>query len=334
MAQADCTISPMSRWWCFSRNLICAYCVVAGITTHLLTGPSFAQLTPLAEVLRPGGPGEFDNGYAGLFGAWRDPATGRLTALYHAEDQEDMPLIPSGVPGYYSSIGCAVSDDDGTTFNKLGQALTSQLPKSPEGSSDQGIGEGSLLPDKTGKWLLCYYTDHSKASGRGIGLCVARSPIESAGLPGSWLKYYQGDFTEPGLGGKEELILSGLRFGGAALTPHAQYVAELDRYVMVFCVVVGKELGPGVADKSGIYLSTSADGLKWAPPLQVLKSLVIPWPKREMAFHPTLVVEEASADRLKGRLYYCYSHDFGHEPPASPHYLVARDLEVTGLSLE
>ncbi len=55
-----------------------------------------------------------------------------------------MPLIPSGVPGYYSSIGCAVSDDDGLTFQKLGQALTSQLPKSPQGSSDQGIGEGQL----------------------------------------------------------------------------------------------------------------------------------------------------------------------------------------------
>ncbi len=31
--------------------------VVAGITTHLLTGPSFEQLTPVAEVLRPGGRG-------------------------------------------------------------------------------------------------------------------------------------------------------------------------------------------------------------------------------------------------------------------------------------
>src|SRR5689334_18754399 len=50
--------------------------LAGGISSYLLEGPGVTSLRPVKRVLEPGPKGSFDNGYAGIYGAWRDPRTG------------------------------------------------------------------------------------------------------------------------------------------------------------------------------------------------------------------------------------------------------------------
>ncbi len=114
--------------------------LAAGIRTVLVEGGSMTRLASSRDVLLPGKPGEFDNGYAGISGAWRAPS-GELLAIYHAEDQEGMQRNKEGIPGFYCRVALAVSRDDGATFEKRGPILTGQLAKVAGGRFDQGVGE-------------------------------------------------------------------------------------------------------------------------------------------------------------------------------------------------
>ena len=62
--------------------------LAAGVSTFLLEGREMKTLASLGEVLKPGKPGSFDNGYAGISGVARAPTTGDLLGFYHAGEQE------------------------------------------------------------------------------------------------------------------------------------------------------------------------------------------------------------------------------------------------------
>ncbi len=112
--------------------------MAADKSTFLLVGRDMKSLVDRGEVLKPGRPGSFDNGYAGIGGVVRDPRNGQLLAFYHAEDHEGMRPIPGGIPGFYCCVALAVSNDNGTTFRKLGPVIKSSLPKNVKGGSDLG----------------------------------------------------------------------------------------------------------------------------------------------------------------------------------------------------
>jgi hypothetical protein len=127
--------------------------LAGGISSYLLEGPDMASLRLVKKVLEPGGKGSFDNGYAGIYGAWRDPLTGEIRAIYHAEDQEGMKRLENGVNGFYASVALAISGDQGMTFRKAGRIVTGHRPKNPEGRPDQGCGEPSLVEEQGHRFL-------------------------------------------------------------------------------------------------------------------------------------------------------------------------------------
>jgi hypothetical protein len=179
--------------------------IVAHVSTYLLEGNSIKQFTRCRKVLSPGKKGEFDNGYAGIAGVYRD-TDGKLYGFYHAEDQEDMPKLGNAdIPGFHASIGLAISGDNGITWEKAGQVITSQKPKGwfiYEGQADTGAGLPCCTVSKDGKYLYIYYEEHSRVGGRGVQICMARAHLaDGPPLPGKWYKYYNGSFSQPGLGG-------------------------------------------------------------------------------------------------------------------------------------
>jgi hypothetical protein len=298
----------------------------AGVSSYLLEGASVESLTLVKQVLSPGGKGSCDNGYAGISGAYRDPKTGELFAFYHAEDQEGMGRLVNGVPGFYCSIALAVSKDDGLSFAKLGPVITSHLPKDPNGTPDQGCGEVSVLPDASAAHLYAYYTDHSRVDGRGVQICMARSPIGDGGLrPGAWTKFCEGSFSQPGLGGKDAPVVSGRDMQADAIFPHVTYCKALRKYVMVFNVNAYRELVKGrSAEKSGIYVTFSDDGILWSKPVRLIADYSICRLDESVAWHPTLLWSEDG--RASGWLLYSYSERWGHEPPQKAHYLVGQPI--------
>ena len=303
----------------------CRVILSAGVSSFLLEGPALGQFTKATKILDKGQPGEFDNGYAGINAAVQ-AKKGELLAFYHAEDQEGMKTVGNGIPGFYCSVALAVSVDDGTTFAKRGRILTSQAPKDSNGRGDQGVGEPCVFAEPKGEFLYAYYTSHERVDGRGVQICMARCPTADALQPGAWIKYYANGFTEPGLGGKDTPVVTSGQPGADALFPHVIFVPALRQFVMTFCLNVWRE--GGKPEQSGCYVAYSGDGIHWPRERmqQIWKVPVIAANGREVAWHPTFILDGEGAAR--GWLYYGYSESWGYDPPRKPHYLMRRRMAV------
>ena len=304
----------------------CRVLVSAGVSSFLLEGPAMGKFTNATKVLDKGKPGEFDNGYAGITAALR-AKTGELLAFYHAEDQERMPTVGNGIPGFYCRVGMAVSHDDGATFEKRGPILSGQLPKDPAGRGDQGVGEPWVFGVPRGEHLYAYYTSHERVDGRNAAICMARCRVADALTPGAWKKLYAGGFTEPGLGGKDTPVVSSADPQSDALFPHVAFVPALGQFVMTFCLNCWQE--EGHAKRSGFYVAFSDDGVQW-PRERWQMIWTVPVIARlgcEVAWHPTFIPDDNTG--MRGWLYYGYSENWGHEPPRKPHCLVRRTMTIT-----
>ncbi len=302
--------------------------LAAGVSTFLLEGGEMKTLASLGEVLKPGEPGSFDNGYAGISGVARDPTTGDLLGFYHAEDRENLPAIPGGIPGFYCCIALAVSKDDGASFRKAGPVITGSLPKDLKGRADQGCGETCILTDRQQRYLYAYYSDHSRVNNRGVQICLARCRITDAATTDHWTKYHNGEFEQPGLGGKDTPVISAQAMQADAIFPHVTFVPELNRYVMAFNIIAHRELRQDAKPvQSGVYMACSKDGIRWSIPTQLVRIHSIPAGLgREIGWHPTLLVSTVKRGTASGWLYYSYSESWGHKAPHKPHYLVGQPI--------
>lgn len=302
--------------------------MAASVSSYLLEGRDMKSLVPRGQALKPGAPGSFDNGYAGIGGVARDPGTGELLGFYHAEDHEGLPMIPGGIPGFYCCIALAASNDNGASFRKLGPVITGSRPKDLKGRSDQGCGDMCVVADADNRYLYVFYCDHSRIDNRGVQICIARCPLKDAGRTDHWRKYYNGTFDEPGLGGKETPIVSAQSMRADTIFPQVSFIKKLNRYVMVFSILAYKELPNNAQpEQSGMYMAYSCDGIHWSKPTQVIRIHSIPTGLgKEIGWHPALFLSTVEGGSAKGWLYYSYSESWGHKPPQKPHYLVGQPI--------
>jgi hypothetical protein len=230
------------------------------------------------------------------------------------------------IPGFYCRVGLAVSKDEGLTFEKRGPILSGQLAKDPRGRSDQGVGEPWVFAEPGGTFLYAYYTSHERVDGRGVQICLARCPVSEAANPAAWKKFYAGDFSEPGLGGKDTPVVTSGQPRADALFPHVLFLPSLRQFAMIFCLNVWREAGQ--AKQSGFYLAFSDDGIHWPPEKrrQIWSVPVIARTGCEVAWHPTWIPD--NPDAKAGWLYYGYSESWGHQPPQKPHYLMRRRIGI------
>jgi hypothetical protein len=148
-ASSACAGTPNARNGAFT---------FAGSLDHV-TGSSCKRLFGLGD-----GPAGwvFDRDYAGGGQVVPFASSGRSGRLmpFHAEFQWSDPATSdhkcSGVPCFYSSIGLAISTDDGKTFKVVGQILQPSQPLSvfTGGGTNMSIGDGSLaVADANGRHL-------------------------------------------------------------------------------------------------------------------------------------------------------------------------------------
>jgi hypothetical protein len=110
--------------------------IVAASDTYLISGPSLNSIRVARKVLSPGRPGSVDNGYAGIKGFYVEPRTKRLIAVYHAEDNEDLPKVKvNDVTGAYWRACLAISTNGGLSFKKHGPIISSRVPKRALGTT-------------------------------------------------------------------------------------------------------------------------------------------------------------------------------------------------------
>lgn len=194
----------------------------------------------------------------------RDPDTGLLLLVYHGETFRD------GDPtDYYSYIGLAASRDDGDTFTDLGRIVTSWLEEHDPGRPrpvDLGSG-GFTIADG---WFNVYFQDRGLLHTR-RDLSVARArtdDVVTAALEGraaTFTKYFDGRWCEPGLGGRSDELLPGLR--RRVVWSDAAWCEPLGRHLLVVSHVA--EMHDWVAHWTHS-ISLSPDGLCWSEPAMIV----------------------------------------------------------------
>lgn len=182
---------------------------------------------------------------------YEDPNSGARLMVYHAE-------IHKG--GKYSSVlGLAASTDPkGLSFYDLGPIITPNIPvgQSPW-SVDVGGGSFAI---KDG-FFNVYYRDYM-ADGSSAQLAVARASVDTlmsdalSGRQTSFTKYYDGGWSQPGIGG----LASPLEIGNQAnWWSSVSYNDYLDEFVLVTSQWQSGGTGPD------LYLISSPDGINWSP---------------------------------------------------------------------
>jgi hypothetical protein len=165
---------------------------------------------------------------------------------------------------------------------------------------------------------------------------LARAPVQSDGEPGSWQKYADGQFTEPGLGGLGIPVMGQPPPGGFT-TVYAgvgavSFNVSLNRYL----VVVGSRLG--------LHIATSADGIQW-------NTLRLIWETPDPNFglasswvaYPSLISPDQPSQETTGQsgyLYFARGFPGGYPPHVMSrrHYCVrnvaTQHFAVTGTLLK
>jgi hypothetical protein len=151
--------------------------------------------------------------YCDLIGVWVDPDTGDWYGLVHNEFTPE----PYGDDIHFDDIDYAVSTDQGQVWTIEGHAITSPYATQreddtafPASTYDYGDGDPRLFVDTASGYFYVFYDSRlvDKGGNWEDSLAhVARAPIADKMATGSWQKYYDGSWSQPGIGGSESNLV-------------------------------------------------------------------------------------------------------------------------------
>ena len=167
--------------------------------------------TGLEATTAGSGSGYAEANYCDLVGVWVDPDTGDWYGLVH----DEFTPQPFGDGLHYDSIDYAVSTDQGKVWTIKGHVITSPYSTErddtaafPNQTYDYGDGDPRLYVDTASGYFYVYYGSRIVPKG-GVGgstgglAHVARAPISGKMATGTWSKWYDGSWSQPGVGGLE-----------------------------------------------------------------------------------------------------------------------------------
>ncbi|MFI1172292.1 RICIN domain-containing protein [Streptomyces melanogenes] len=175
------------------------------------------------------GSGYSQKNFCDLVGVWVDPDTGDWYGLVHNEFTPQ----PFGDGLHYDAIDYAVSKNQGKVWTILGHAITSPYSTTrndstafPQQTYNYGDGDQRLFVDPASGYFYVYYGSRvvpKGGTGGGTGglAHVARAPISSKMASGSWSKWYDGAWSQPGVGGRESNMVPVTSANPTGYTPVA-----------------------------------------------------------------------------------------------------------------
>ncbi|GAA0255944.1 hypothetical protein GCM10010492_66000 [Saccharothrix mutabilis subsp. mutabilis] len=169
--------------------------------------------TGLESTYAPAGSGYSQRNFCVLVGVWVDPDTGHWYGLVHNEFTPQ----PFGDGLHYDAIDYAVSTDQGRTWTIRDHVITSPYSTKrgdttafPHQTYHYGAGDQRLFVDTASGYFYVFYGSRIVDKGgswRAFYGHVARAPIASKMAPGSWQKWYNGSWSQPGVGGRESTMV-------------------------------------------------------------------------------------------------------------------------------
>jgi len=222
---------------------------------------------------------------------YHDPISDRLFLFYHAEIYRETPR------NFYSVLGLAIqNDEDGLSFRDLGPFYMANIPSEQASRAVEVCGAPFVIKDG---YFLVYARDRLAEGKPGnINLTVARASVAKvveAGLEGrntTWMKYHEGSFSQPALGG----LSSPLERGNPSVRwMDVSYNTTLERFIMVVAANVSMT-------QVDLFITWSEDGLDWAPRQQLTSD-------PGESFYPSIIGFEENPRQSSDRfyLYYTYS---------------------------
>lgn len=195
----------------------------------------------------PSSGNSFDN-----CGAWITSAekTGsQIRTWYHAERD-------CNTDNWQKSVGYAVSSDNGVTFTKPANNQIIRPAPNVAHEGDHGVIQ-------SGDYYYMYLLQ-AVSSTSGWNTIVARASVASGGTPGNWTKYYNGSFSQPGLGGNASpLPVVGLR----PMVYNNQHVVLFWEQIGGLMVKFGNiPVGPFVQLSDPLILLENVDWTRYNPP--------------------------------------------------------------------
>lgn len=165
--------------------------------------------TGLKSTNAPSGSSYSQRNFCDLAGVWVDPDTGHWYGLVHNEFTPQ----PFGDSSHYDGIDYAVSTDQGRTWTIKDHVITSPYSTArgdtaafPQQTYHYGDGDPRLFADTASGYFYVFYGSRiiDKAGGwKVFHAHVARAPMSAKMAPGSWQKWYDGAWSQPGVGGRE-----------------------------------------------------------------------------------------------------------------------------------
>lgn len=233
---------------------------------------------------------------------WRDPESATVYAWYHNEPGGYCPGKGLTMP----RIGALVSHDGGDTFEDLGIVLTSG--DAPNCNAENGFfagghGDFSVILDQKGEYFYFLFDNYGGAAST-QGVVLARMAFADRDQPvGHVLKYFNGEWNEPGLGGRITPVLP-VRVPwersntDAYWGPSVSWNTHVNKYVIMLNHACCKPEWP----QEGIYISYSADLSdpgSWSTPVKILTPAQIGFAP---GFYPQLVgTGQGESDSLTGQ---------------------------------
>jgi len=246
------------------------------IRLHVWVGKDLDDLAPTAPV------GELETGvhkHRGhvfdadwwICGLWVD-GLGKWYGFMHAEDHF---CVDSGISDWgkdLRTICMWTSPDQGATWEYVRPVVTisDRYPMPPASQSswpkNGGAGDHKLVVSPQRDFLYLLYTnftytkperdDEDNAHGN---LAIARCRLSPKGVPDRWWKFFDGDFTEPGVGGDETWLMSPEMGDPDNSQRTVTWSRHLERWVMIF--------SPRGA---GAHIAFSDDLVRWDPSYELL----------------------------------------------------------------
>ncbi|MFI6846306.1 RICIN domain-containing protein [Kitasatospora sp. NPDC050467] len=175
----------------------------------------------------PAGSGYAQKNFCDLSGVWADPDTGHWYGLVHNEFTPQ----PFGDGLHFDAIDYAVSTDQGRTWTIKDHVITSPYSTArgdtaafPNETFDYGDGDQRLFVDTASGYFYVFYGSRIVEKGGGWKAFhehVARAPISAKMAPDSWQKWYDGAWSQPGVGGRESNMVPADQAHPTGYTPAA-----------------------------------------------------------------------------------------------------------------
>lgn len=217
---------------------------IIGKSVGTLTNPFAGSSTSTVTISSPKDTWAYQSGGP----IYKDNSTGNLIMFWHGEKH-----FGGDSTKFWSSIGLAKSTDSGATWVDLGAILSPSTPfASFTGSPVIDIGGGGFAI--VNGYVYLYFSDQGQSLNFGVARALLSDVLAQAalGTVPTFTKYYQGSFSQSGLGGLASEL------NGPSGFVDVTYHSDTSQYI-----AVGGKAGPPAYSYFTIYSIRSSDGINW-----------------------------------------------------------------------